>query len=94
MHAVHSLVDGEAWLHNMFTKQLNYLMHRRRFRRLHDGLGNVFADLLPHLAAGDGREAVVEAGADAGVGDLIGIGPEIREASGQRASFSRTTSRP
>jgi len=47
------------------------------------------ADLLPHLAAGDRRKAVVEAGANAGVGDLIGIDPKIgeamRNARGERA---------
>jgi hypothetical protein len=30
-------------------------------------------NLLPHLVASDGREAIVKAGADAGIGDLVGM---------------------
>src|SRR5215472_10480115 len=49
-------------------------------RRLHHGFDDVCADLLPHLAASDRRKAVMKAGADAGVGDLLGKGPQIGEA--------------
>jgi hypothetical protein len=40
----------------------------------HDGLYDVLADLLPHLSTYDGREAVIKAGTDAGVGNFVGTG--------------------
>ena len=47
--------------------------------RLHHRLDDICADLLPHLAAGDCGEAVVEARADTGIGDLIAKSPKIGE---------------
>jgi len=46
-------------------------------RRLHHRSYCIRADLLAHLTASDGGEAVVKARADPGVGDLIAESPEV-----------------
>jgi len=48
--------------------------------RLHHGFDDIRANFLSHLAAGDGRKAVMETGADAGIGDLVGISSKIGKA--------------
>src|SRR5215831_17639421 len=48
-------------------------------RRLHHRSDDKRADLLPHLPTRDGRKAVVKAGADPGVGDLIAESPKVGE---------------
>src|SRR5690348_11874288 len=63
------------------TKQsrCRILVRHCGLRWLHHRLDDVRTDLLSHLAAGYRREAVMEAGANAGVGDLIAENPKIGE---------------
>src|SRR6516162_5200148 len=49
-------------------------------RRIHNGLPDIRADISPYCATGDRREAVMETGVNAGVGDFVGKGPETVEA--------------
>src|SRR5262249_25221882 len=60
------------------------LLRARRHRWLHDVFDSVFTDLEPHLRPDPGREAVMEAGPDARICNLLGerrqVGPTVGNA--------------
>src|SRR5215471_5894353 len=61
-----------------------------RVIRLQDAPHHVFADAATHLASNPGREPIVKASPDAGIGDLLGqcrsVGPAVGHAGCSRAA--------